>query len=119
MGSSTLAAPSQQTSEQPTQRVIGVPFSVGFDPRRTSFKLGHKPNPPTVATTPLMRLRRQIVRELRDEYGPELTASQKSYIDIVADARARRQLYDISVHPLAIANLNDSERHALQALEGD
>ena len=88
----------------------------------TSFKVGHpwhSPKRPRAGTTELTRLRKRLARELRNEFGPELTASQLAYINAAAEAGARLQLQPESAHPLAIANLMDAQRHALQALEGD
>jgi hypothetical protein len=88
----------------------------------TSFKVGHTwhpPKRPRASNTELMRLKRRLVRALKEEYGPELTGSQLAYIDSAAEAGARLQLQPESAHPLAIANLMDAQRHALQALEGD
>ena len=86
---------------------------------RTQFKPGHPPYPPPAGTTELTRLKRRIARELKAEYGPELTGSQLAYINAAAEAGARLQLQPQDAHPLAIANLMDAQRHALQALEGD
>ena len=95
-------------------------FKPGNKPRnRTQFKSGHKPHPAFTASIEFKRLKRRLASALKKEYGPELTASQLAYIDNAADAGARLELLDISVHPLAIANLQDARRHALQALEGD
>ena len=88
----------------------------------TSFKVGHpwhSPKHPRAGTTELTRLRKRLARELREEFGPDLSATQRAYINAAAEAGARLQLQPESAHPLAIANLMDAQRHALQALEGD
>jgi hypothetical protein len=88
----------------------------------TSFKVGHSwhsPKHPRAGSTELTRLKRRLALALKREYGPELTGSQLAYISAAADAGARLQLLDVSAHPLAIANLMDAQRHALQALDGD
>jgi hypothetical protein len=86
----------------------------------TSFKTGwHAPKRPRAGTTELTRLRKRLARELRKEFGPDLSATQRAYINAAAEAGARLQLQPESAHPLAIANLMDAQRHALQALEGD
>jgi hypothetical protein len=95
-------------------------FKPGNEPRnRTKFKPGHKPHLPLSPNDEFRRLRKQKVSALKKEHGPDLTASQLSYIDSAADAWARLQLQPVDAHPLAIANLKDAERHALRALVGD
>jgi hypothetical protein len=95
---------------------IGHRFQKG---NRTAFKAHHPWHQPPSGSPELTRLKKRLVRALKLEYGPELTGSQLAYIDSAAEAGARLQLQPESAHPLAIANLMDAQRHALQALEGD
>jgi hypothetical protein len=94
--------------------------TLGFQKgNRTTFKHGHKPHPPFKASDEFSQLKRRLASALKREYGPDLTGKQLAYISAAADAGARLQLLDVSAHPLAIANLMDAQRHALQALEGE
>jgi hypothetical protein len=96
----------------------------------TSFKPGHKAHPnryqngsmdyrtPSVRTEH-ERLAAKFFRDLKREYGPELTVSQKEHVTNIANIRARLQVYGEKIDHQTFVLLVNAERRELEKLSGD
>ena len=85
------------------------------------FERGHKyypPKPPLDGDSEFKRLKRKMIRALKKEFGPDLTAPQLAHINAAADAGARLNLQAATAHPKAIVGLMVAQRQALEAIVG-
>jgi hypothetical protein len=84
-----------------------------------TFKKGHKFHPrkqPLNGSSEYERLKKQFIRELKKEYGPELTFKQKAHIISAAGIMARLQLEGKDISHADYRELNTELRHGLEAL---
>jgi hypothetical protein len=85
------------------------------------FERGHKyyqPKQPLDGDSEFKRLKRKMIRALKKEFGPDLTAPQLAHINTAADAGARLQLQAATVSPKHIVGLMVAQRQALEAIVG-
>src|SRR5712672_1973570 len=95
----------------------------------TSFKPGHKAHPNSYKEGTIdyrkrpfrnehQRLKNRFIRELKAEFGPELTASQKEHIALAGEYKARlvkgEKLDDVTA-----VMLGNALRRELAVLSGD
>ena len=84
------------------------------------FEKGHPHYPPWSRRLNNMseyeRLKKKFIRELKNEYGPELTFKQRAHIDSAAGIMARLQLEGKDIDHANYRELNTELRHGLEAL---
>jgi len=90
----------------------------GDQPKRLGhrFQKGHPHYPPKIDGTAYERLKKQIIRKLKIEYGPELTIKEREYINTIADCRARITLRGEKMEDADFVLLSNLEARALEAL---
>jgi hypothetical protein len=91
--------------DQPTPRKLGF-----------RFEKGHPFYPPKQVGSEHTRLRSKIIRRLKREYGPDISAKQMEHIVNAADIRARLHLQGETINHADYVLLVNTERRELAEL---